>query len=72
MHQRSEAVDSRLGNDDHTSAIAAVAAVRSAARDEFLTTKAHTAVAASSSQHIDCHAINKHVSFLRRGDRQDE
>ena len=51
MGQRRQAIDARLGHEDDAAAVAAVAAVGSAARNEFLAAKAEAAVAPFAGRH---------------------
>ena len=60
VRHRSQGVDSRLGNEDHTSSMAAISAVGAAAGNVFLTAKTHSAAAAIASDNLDLGAIDKH------------
>ena len=58
--QRSEAIDTGFGQEDHAAAVAAVAAVGAAARNEFLAAKAEAAVASFAGRHLNFHSIDEH------------
>ena len=60
MRERRQAVDARLGHHDDAAAVAAVAAVRPAARHVLLAAKAHAAVAAPAGFDFDGDAIDEH------------
>ncbi len=64
MREQREAVDARLCDDDDAAAVAAVAAVGTAARDELLATKAHRSVAAFTGVNADGDAIDEHENTL--------
>jgi hypothetical protein len=54
-----------VGLQDDTSSIAAISTVRSAARDEFLSTKAATAIAAIPSLCMDANVIDELHSAIK-------
>src|SRR5436190_5840333 len=61
MGQRGQIVHAIFGDDDHTAAVAAVAAVGSAVRNVFFAPKAHAAVAAAASLNFNGDAIDEHL-----------
>ena len=60
MGERDEAIDARLGDHDDAAAVAAVAAVGTAARHVLLAAEAHAAVAAAAGFDFDGDAIDEH------------
>ena len=62
--ERRQAVDARLGDHDDAAAVAAVAAVRPAARHVLLAAEAHAAVAAFAGFDFDGDAIDEHGGRL--------
>ena len=60
MDQGREAIDARLGDDDHAAAVAAVAAVRPAARHVLLAPKADATVAPLAGFDLDRNAVDEH------------
>ena len=55
-----ESVDVRAGDEIDRAAVTAVAAARSAARHELLTTESHAAVSAVTARDLDFCFVNKH------------
>src|SRR4051812_25770045 len=60
MPKRRKAVDALFRNHDHAAAVAAVAAVRPAARDVLLAPKTHAAIATPAGFDFDSDAIDEH------------
>src|SRR3954468_8266579 len=60
MPERRETVDALFRNHDHAAAVAAVAAVRPAARDVLLAPKTHAAIATPAGFDFDSDAIDEH------------
>ena len=71
MHERRQTVDARLGDDDHAAAVAAVAAVRPAARDVLLAPEADAPVAPVAGLDFDGDAVDEHGRVrVRSGSRK--
>ncbi len=60
VHQRREAVDARLGDNDHAAAVAAVAAVGPATRNVLLAPEADATVAPFAGFDLDRDAVDEH------------
>src|SRR4051812_23094169 len=60
MGEGREGIDARLGDHDDAAAIAAIAAIGSAARDVFLAAKAHAAITAIAGFDFDGDAVDEH------------
>jgi hypothetical protein len=71
MHDLGQAVGAGHGLDGDVAAVAAVAAVRPAARHVLLAPEAATPTAAVAALHIDNHAIDKHPSIIQQHSRNN-
>jgi hypothetical protein len=60
VHECGQAVDTRLGDDDHAAAVTPIAAIRSSARHELFAPKADTPVAPTAGFHFDRDTVDEH------------
>ena len=67
VHERGQRVDTVLGNDNHTTAVTAIASVGPSPRNETLAPKTEATVASVSCDYFDLHAVDEHPGPSRNG-----
>ena len=66
VHERGQRVDTVLGNDNHTTAVTAIASVGPSPRNETLAPKTEATVSSVSCDYFDLHAVDKHPGPSRK------